>query len=174
MILGHGDIARAIPAHLDRPSWVWFASGVSNSAETRESEYAREAQLLGVQDREAHLIYFSSLCVFYSNNRYARHKGAMEDLVRNWFDAYTIIRLGTITWGRNPHLLINHLHAQHAAGLELDIQPVQRYVVDLAEFQNHLALLPEWSCEYNITGRRMTVQQIVDEYVVYRGVPAWK
>jgi hypothetical protein len=165
VIVGNGDIAKAISAHLNWPDWVWFASGVSNSQETGDAAYKREYDLLVEQPRDKHLVYFSSLSVLYSEGRYASHKRAMELSVKYIFSDYTIIRLGNITWGQNPHTLINHLRARHAAGLPLDVQPVYRYVVDLPEFQHWLALVPEWSCELNIPGRRLTVRQIVDEFV---------
>ena len=105
MIIGNGDIASAIK---DRKDLLFFASGVSNSRETRESEYRREIDLLLKQDKNSHIVYFSSLCVFYSNSRYAQHKRYMEKLVKG-FRKWTIIRLGNITWGTNPHTLINFL-----------------------------------------------------------------
>jgi hypothetical protein len=164
-VIGRGDIAAAI---VDRPDLTFFAAGVSNSAETRESEFEREENLLfSVSDR-AHIVYFSSLCVFYADTRYARHKRFMEKLVKRGFDCHTIIRLGTITWGRNPNLLINHLRLRREQGLPLEIQDVTRYVCDLAEFQHWLGLIPPWPCELNITGRRMTVSEIVEEFVYDR------
>ncbi len=161
-IIGHGDIASAL---IDRPDRLYFAAGVSNSGETRLSEYQRELKLLAAQPEDAHLIYFSSLCVFYSETRYAKHKRQAERIVRDLWPRYTILRLGNITWGTNPHTLINFLRARHAAGLPLDIQLAYRYVVDRDEFRHWLGLIPDWPCEMNVPGRRMTVQQIVDEFV---------
>jgi nucleoside-diphosphate-sugar epimerase len=173
MIIGHGDIASAI---VDRPEFLYFAAGVSNSAETRESEYQREINLLMAQPRRTHLVYFSSLAVFYSDSRYANHKALMENYVeQEWghygeFEAaYTIIRLGNITWGRNPHTLINHLRARHAAGFPLEIQDTQRVVHTLDDFHWTLANVPSWSCEMHAPGRLLTVRQIVDRYVAPLG-----
>ena len=162
MIIGHGDIASVLP---DRDGFIFFASGVSNSQETRESEYDREDALLKKQDSSQHLVYFSSLCVFYARTRYAEHKRYMEQMVRQRFAHYAILRLGNITWGVNPHTIINHLREQRRSGQILNIQDTYRYVVDLGEFLHWVNLIPPWSCEMNITGRRMTVRQIVDELV---------
>src|SRR3990167_10764545 len=104
MIVGNGDIASALK---DRPGFIWFASGVSNSQETRESEYEREIELLSLQDMGEHLVYFSSLSLFYGNSRYVDHKWQMEALTKAWFPKHTIIRLGNIVWGDNPYTLIN-------------------------------------------------------------------
>jgi hypothetical protein len=161
-ILGHGDIASVIP---DRADLTFFASGVSNSSEQRESEYLREVTLLRKQDRKAHLVYFSSLCVFYGSNRYAQHKRQMEFIVADEFRLHTIVRLGATTWGTNPNLLINHLRFRRAAGLPLEVQDVYRVVHTLADFHYALSLIPTWSCELPVPGRLMKVADIVREYV---------
>lgn len=172
-VIGHGDIAGAIPADL-HPDWTWFASGVSNSQVEDGAELMRELRLLQRQPRDAHLVYFSSLCVFYADTVYSHHKRYMEGAVKNFFSHYTIVRLGNILWGSNPHTLVNHLRARHAAGLPLDVQPVQRVVHTLADFQWTLAQIPDWSCEMAAPGRLLTVEQIVREFVTwdYVGVSA--
>lgn len=161
MIVGHGDLASALT---DRSDLIYFASGVSNSSETRESEYQREIALLYKQDRSMHLVYFSSLCVFYSDSRYARHKRTVESIVKSIFHPYTIVRVGNITWGNNPHTLINFIRNQIRRGEMPNIQDVYRYIVDLDEFRYWINQIPPWSCEMNITGRRMKVKEIVKEY----------
>jgi hypothetical protein len=158
MVIGTGDIASVLP---DRYDLLFFASGVSNSQETKESEYKRELKLLLKQPRNAHIVYFSSLAVFYSDTRYTQHKRAMESLIANVFENYTIIRLGNITWGTNPHTLINYLKAHPKA----KIRDEYRYICDKEEFLHWINLIPSVSCEMNIPGRRLKVQQIKEEYV---------
>src|SRR3990167_5131076 len=167
VIIGHGDIASVLP---DRPDLLFFASGVSNSSETRESEFLREIRLLRSYPNE-HLVYFSSLCVFYSDTTYTKHKWVMETLIRKQWRRYTILRLGNITWGANPHTLINFLRARRAAGLPLEIQDTWRYIVDQDEFLHWVNMIPLWPCEMNIPGRRMKIADIVREYVI--GEPAY-
>ena len=161
MIIGNGDIASAIK---DRKDLLFFASGVSNSRETRESEYRREINLLRKQNRNSHIVYFSSLCVYYSNTRYARHKRCMERLVKG-FRTWTIIRIGNIDWGTNPYTLINYLKNRKKKGQKLHIENVYRYVINREEFDYWINLIRPWSCEMNIPGRRMKVSEIVQEYV---------
>lgn len=162
MIIGNGDIASVLQ---DRDGLVFFASGVSNSKERRQSIYKREIDLLLKQDKSRHLVYFSSLCIFYSKTRYARHKKEMEELVKKNFYRYTIIRLGNISWGRNPHTLINYLRARVEKGKPLEVKNTFRYLIDKEEFLHWLNLIPQWSCEMNITGKRLKVEQIVKKYV---------
>lgn len=157
MIVGHGDIASVI---VDTGK-LFFASGVSNSAETRKEEFDREVRLLMDQDPEEHLVYFSSLSVFYSDTPYANHKRNMEGFVQAR-KSYTIVRLGNITWGTNPRTLLNVLRTKILHKDPYEVQPVYRYVVSQDEFQHWMALIPWWNCEMNIPGERLLVQQIVD------------
>lgn len=169
MIIGNGDIAQALkllPKKTGRRNWIYFASGVSNSKEIRESEYQREKALLSKQNKLSHLVYFGSLALFYNpETRYAHHKKEMEELVKKHFKNYTIVRLGNITWGKNPHTLINYFRNQKKTGQKLKILDTYRYLVDKKEFLHWIAMIPEWNCEMNITGTKMKVSEIVKIFV---------
>jgi nucleoside-diphosphate-sugar epimerase len=160
-IIGHGDIASVLT---DREDRIFFASGVSNSQETRESAYLREKTLLLAQEKIRHLVYFSSLSIFYSDTRYAQHKLEMETLVKANFPRYAIIRLGNITWGTNPHTIINSFRARIQKHEPLTIRDAYRYVVDKNEFLYWVSMIPPWSCEISITGQRLSIAQIVEKY----------
>lgn len=161
MIIGKGDIAKVLK---DKKGFLYFASGVSNSGETRESEYKREKDLLLKQNKKLHVVYFSSLAVFCLQNRYVRHKIEMEELIKKNFKHYTIMRLGNITWGKNPNTLINFLRNRIKKKLKLEIQPVYRYIIDKKEFLHWIDLIPEWNSEMNITGERLLVKDVVKKY----------
>lgn len=156
-IIGDGDIASVLP---DMSKLLFFASGVSNSQCEDESEYRREIDLLTQQNRIYHIVYFSSLAVFYSDTRYAQHKRDMEDIVKSNFPRYTIIRLGNILWGDNPHTLINYLKAHPKA----KIRDEYRYVCSREEFLHWIFLIPPWNAEMNITGERLKVKEIKEKY----------
>lgn len=164
MIVGNGDIASVLKKIDNRLDRVYFASGVSNSQEDREEEYKREVSLLAKQDQSKHLVYFSSLAIFYGDTRYVRHKRIMERIIKEAFPLYTIIRLGNITWGNNPHTLINYFRHKIKKGEPFEIRDEYRYIVDKDEFLHWIGLIPNFSCEMNITGRRMKVAEIVKEY----------
>lgn len=157
-IIGNGDIASCLPKDTDK---LFFAAGVSNSGETDEAEYKRELNLLMEQPRSSHLVYFSSLSIFYSKTRYARHKRWMEMMIKKHFPKYCIIRVGNIDWGTNPHTLINYLRSHPDA----EIRDEWRYIINKAELLYWVGLIPDWSVELNIPGRRLKVQQIKEEYV---------
>lgn len=158
MIIGDGDLASAIP---DKENLLFFASGVSNSGETRETEYQREIDLLLEQPRASHIVYFSSLGVFDRTARYFHHKRDMEIMVKANFPQNTIVRLGNIDWGDNPHTLINYLRAHPNAELKNEY----RYVCDKDEFQYWVSKIPDFNCEISIIGKRMKVKEIYEKYV---------
>lgn len=168
MIVGNGDIARAIkavPLLANREGFIFFASGVSNSGEKRESEYNREKDLLLSQDTSLHIVYFGTLAIFYNpNTRYTKHKKDMEDLVRKHFTRYTIVRLGNITWGKNPHTLINYFRNAKKLGKKIEVWDTYRYLTSKAEFLHWMSLIPDWNAEMNITGKRLKVIEILKKY----------
>jgi nucleoside-diphosphate-sugar epimerase len=165
-IVGNGDIASVLP---NQDRLLFFASGVSNSQETKESEYRRELDLLMSQvgadkDGGRRLVYFSSLSIFYKESRYTEHKRLMEDAVKDLFPKHTIIRIGNITWGTNPNTVINYFRGRLERGEPVEIRDEYRYVVDKAEFLHWISLIPDFNCEMNITGKRMKVVDIVEQY----------
>lgn len=162
MIVGHGDIGSVL---IDREDRLYFASGVSNSRETSRAEYEREKKLLLEQDKYRHIVYFSSLSIFYTDTLYSQHKLRMEKLIKKTFKHYTIVRLGNITWGVNPHTIINFFRNQKAKGEPLDIGNTYRYIIEQDEFLHWINLIPDWNCEMNLTGQRLTIKQIVEKYV---------
>lgn len=164
-IIGDGDLAQTLK-EVDREDIIFFASGVSNSLETRDSEFSREKDLLFTfaDEKEKRIVYFSTLSIFYKNSPYTKHKKRMERYVKMW-PKYVIIRLGNIAWGKNPNTLINYLKDQKAKNQKLDIQDTNRYIVEKDEFLNWIKSIPDFNCELNITGQKMTVQEIVNKYV---------
>lgn len=161
MIVGHGAIAKAIT---DRDDRIYFASGVANSLEMRNEEYLREWNLLAEQDTKKHLVYFSSLCVFTQDTRYARHKLEMEREVKRRFPRYTIMRLGNIEWAENPNQLIPFLKRKLKKREYFTIIDDYRHILSREDFDYWINHIPDWNCEMNVTGWRMKVAEIVGRY----------
>lgn len=135
MVIGAGDIAKTlIDERLDRPDVTFFASGVSNSKETEDHNFRREVNKLHRIPCYCHVVYFSSLCIYYSDSIYADHKRAMEHRIKVEYKSNTIIRLGNITWGSNPHTIINYFKAEHAAGRTPLLQDAYRHIITREEF----------------------------------------
>jgi hypothetical protein len=159
VIVGTGDIARVLPI---RDDLLFFASGVSDSQCTDEHKYDREVRLLLSQDERAHIVYFSSLAIFFTDTRYTQHKKYMEALIHENFSNWTILRIGNIDWGYNPHTLINYLRAHP----EAKVRDEYRYIVDKDELLYWVDAIPPWNCEMNIVGKRMKVKKIKEKYCV--------
>ena len=156
-IVGDGDVASILP---DRKDLLFFASGVSNSQCQDEAEYQREVDLLRSQPKNKHIVYFSSLAVFNAHTRYTAHKRYIEGIIKVMFPQYTIMRIGNISWGTNPHTLINYLKAHP----EAEIKDEWRFICDEDELLFWINRIPYWSCEMNVVGERMKVQQIKELY----------
>lgn len=162
MIIGNGDIAKSIKHYnLDRPLVTFFASGVSNSKEDKEGEYEHEKDLLFKQPRELHLVYFSSLCIYYSQTRYAMHKLEMEHHVKGSFPSYTIVRLGNITWGNNKNTIINFFKWEHYNLRIPNLNDEYRFLINGEQFNYWIRNIPfGMKNEMNITGEMVHVKEI--------------
>lgn len=160
MVIGSGDVAKAI---VDRDEFTFFASGVSNSLETKPSEFKRERDLLMATHRNNTLVYFSTLSIYHKDTPYTAHKRAMEALIRKTFPNYIIIRLGNILWGSNPHTFINFFKKQLKAGRKIRTTNDIKYLLTKQEFQYHLSnLKPYTKMTLNIMGTPMKPQQVLN------------
>lgn len=171
MIIGHGDIAQAL---FDRQGAILFASGVSNSQETSECSFARERQLLTLfQNSNESLFYFSTLSINFVDTPYTRHKIYMEVLVRRLFKNYNIIRIGNITFGKNPNTFINYFQHCIENNLPYTVRDEYKYLVDQRELcllTDNLPLTGKHSI--SVTGRIVKVQDVVDQLIERYGQKA--
>ena len=161
MIIGNGTIASVLPV---REDLLFFASGVSNSQETDEKQYQREVNLLLEQDKNKHVVYFSTLALFYNSTRYTQHKKYMEELIKKNFKHYTIMRLGSPTWGNNPNHLISFFRNKIKNKEPFQIWDTERYILEKEEFLHWINKIPLWNCEINVPGIRMKIKDIVKKY----------
>lgn len=136
MVIGNGDIAKTLKEEsLDRDDVIFFASGVSNSKEISRAAFMREYELLAEHSKcGLHLVYFSSLSMYYSNSDYAAHKRSMEYEIQRLFNTFSIFRIGNISWGSNPNTIINHFVLEHAAGRTPELKDVYRHIITRKEF----------------------------------------
>jgi hypothetical protein len=156
MIVGTGDLAHALT---DREDLTLFASGISNRKDFGVEDIWREEELIQLQ--KGHLVYFSTLSIFYHHTLYTKHKLNMERLVKST-DNFTIVRIGNITWGDNPNTLINFLRHKIQNNLPFEVQDVYRYLIDKEELNHWVGLIkPYMSTEMNVPGRRLKVSEIV-------------
>lgn len=138
MIVGKGLLARAFASNFGANTGVIiFASGVSNSLETRESEFEREHTLLRqMLDCDARrFVYFSSCGVVTAEAEltpYMRHKRRMESLVLSKSHGL-VFRLPQVV-GRtdNSHTLTNFLRDHITSGEHFTVWAhAERNLIDI-------------------------------------------
>ena len=115
MIIGNGLIASLFKEN-DLKNVMFFASGVSNSMETRKEEFLREENLIHKtisENPDTIFVYFSTCSIYDSSKTgsdYVLHKLKMEQIVKNSCTDYLILRVSNAVGnGGNPNLLMNYL-----------------------------------------------------------------
>ena len=139
MVVGDGMMARAFSAYAADAGVIIFASGVSDSTETRESAFARERDLLQ-RTRARHpdelLVYFGTCSVEDPDRRdtpYVRHKLEMESLLRASPGSWLVLRLPlAIGPSHRGNTLANFLHDRIVHGRSFEVWTrATRYPVDV-------------------------------------------
>lgn len=115
MIIGRGLLA-SLFIESDRNDTVFFASGVSNSLETRLEEFMREENLIikTISENPGKIFIYFSTCSIYDSSKtgsdYVLHKLKMEQIIKKSCDKYLILRVSNaVGKGGNPNLLMNYL-----------------------------------------------------------------
>lgn len=145
MIIGKGLIAQSLE-HIDTENHLFFASGVSNSLETRSSEFDREFSLLKESIEkypQRRLVYFSTLSINDQSKQespYVLHKLKLEEYIRNNTSSHLILRIGNIVGnGGNPNTLFNFLKTQISQGKTFTIhQHARRLLLDIDDVSKFL------------------------------------
>lgn len=124
MIIGKGLLARGFAekfAH--RTDITVFASGVSNSQETRAEEFFRERNALAeALDSSSRLVYFGSCGAGgIEDTPYMQHKRSMEALVLSIGDSL-VLRLPQVVGPTdNPNTLTNFLYSSIRDGKPFNV-----------------------------------------------------
>lgn len=138
MIVGKGLLAQAFQPHFGtNPDIVIFASGVSNSMETRPEQFERERALLlqSLSGGRNRLVYFSSCGVTAAEselNIYMRHKRLMESLVMSTPGGLVLRLPQVVGKTENPHTLTNFLRNHIISGEHFTVWAhAERNLVDI-------------------------------------------
>lgn len=115
MVIGNGMIAKKFSRFAADAGRLVFASGVSNSSNTNEAEFKREADLL-LQEMshspDATLIYFSTCSIYdpsLQQSAYVLHKIQMEELIKAIAKTHIIFRVSNpVGFTGNVHTLLNY------------------------------------------------------------------
>jgi len=127
MIIGSGLVATSLTP-IDSSDKVFFASGVSNSTETRISAFSREQELLEQtlkQYRNKLFIYFSTCSIYddsVNQRPYIHHKLKMEKLIQTSGVRFLIFRLSNLVGrGGNPNTIMNYFVSHIKQEEEFDL-----------------------------------------------------
>lgn len=138
MIVGKGLLARAFEPHFGNSrDVVIFASGVSNSLETRPSEFAREELLLRelLGSSTGRFVYFGSCGAKADESEltaYMRHKLAMESLVLSVPHGLVLRLPQVVSRASNPHTLTNFLRDRIVTGEHFTVwSRAERNLIDI-------------------------------------------
>lgn len=145
MIIGNGLIANAF-RDADREDVVFFASGVSNSLETKAENFLREENLVKetIQKFTDKLFVYFSTCSIYDSSKnespYVNHKLNMEHLIATNCPHYIIARVSNAVGnGGNPNLLMNYIHRSIQNGDKITIHKnAKRNLIDVEDLKNIL------------------------------------
>lgn len=126
MIVGTGMIANTFLNQPINCDTIIFASGVSNSSETRQSEFDREFNLLKkFIEKQKHLIYFSTISIYDSSLKetlYIKHKNKIEEYIKSNSCSYNIFRLPIVVGNtNNNYTLIKFLYQKIINGETIDV-----------------------------------------------------
>lgn len=148
MIVGNGLVAKAFfRDYADDEEVVIFASGVSNSKESRDEAFLREKQLLmNALTANKFMVYFSTCSVDdpeLFNSPYVIHKKKMESLVREGTQRHAIFRLPQVVGNtHNPNTLTNYLYQKIVSGSAFQVwRYAKRNLIDIdaiASISNYL------------------------------------
>jgi len=116
MIIGNGLIASALR---DREDTVFFASGVSDSRESRDSEFKREEKLLlDSLDNNRVFVYFGAIG---GSELYLKHKERMKNIVTS-VEKHIILNLSQVVGrGGNNNNLFNAFRRSLLEGEEITV-----------------------------------------------------
>lgn len=173
MVVGDGMMAKAFSVFAPRNDVVVFASGVSDSTETRQAAFEREGALLA-RTRAAHpdalVLYFGTCSVADPDRRdtpYVRHKLAMEALLAAARGPWMVLRLPlAIGPGHRGNTLAKYLYERIVRGEPFEVwSRSMRYPIDVADVvaiaERLVADRASWNRPINVALRRFAVLDFV-------------
>lgn len=169
MIIGNGLLAKSL-TDADRDDVIFFCSGVSNSLETNPLAFAREAELIGMQDAKQLLVYFSTISIFNpakQNSPYTQHKKAMEQLVSTQFANHIIVRLPNVVGqgGNGSNLLPYFLHGIAENKPVIIFENTRRELMEASVLPNIVNTLLEMGFRGSINAGFSHTPMVLDIYL---------
>ena len=135
-VIGNGLLARNMANLKTERDCLIIGAGVSNSSETRITEFQREIDLVTAaigQHRDLRVVYFSTCSVSQAvRTPYIAHKCAMEKMVSSLASESCIYRLPQVVGVVNNSTLISYIVSSILQNKTLQIQlNAQRRLIDI-------------------------------------------
>ena len=115
MVVGNGMIANTFKSYSTDENIIIFASGVSNSKDTKQENYIREFNLLQqtIHNYTGKTIVYFSTCSIEDKDLalspYVIHKKKIEEFIRNNTENYYLFRVSNLAGvSNNPYTLLNY------------------------------------------------------------------
>lgn len=184
MVIGNGLMAKTFSDYNNRNDIIVFASGVSNSTETRSSEFKREYNLvIDVLKRypEFKFVYFSTCSIedkSVEERPYVRHKLKLEDYIASHSNDYLIFRISNVVGARgNVNTLMNYLVDCVKNSTEISLwKYAERNLIDVDDVKfivDDIIASKLENSVINIASRNsLSVVNIVEEIESFLGVDA--
>ena len=116
MVVGTGLLATIFKAYKTSDEVLIFASGVSNSKETKQEAFYREIDLLKTTIAsypKAKIVYFSTVSITdpsVNQSAYVQHKLTIEKYIKATAEQYLILRVSNVVGAKgNPNTIMNFL-----------------------------------------------------------------
>lgn len=173
-VVGRGLLAQAFTAAQLDESFLIFASGVSNSTETRESEFLREKELLlnELKSNSERIVIYFSTCSVYQQPKvaYAKHKLEMEELIARESKKYHIYRLPQVVGVVNNTTIISYFVKAALAGVRVQIKrDAKRYLIGIDDVARLVEKLSATKERESFTANLAT-SHAVDVLSIYKKV----
>lgn len=143
MVVGTGLLAKAFFEYENNDDIIIFASGVSNSKETSQEQFDREANLLNSYLEKygnfKYFVYFSTCSIFdtyFERSAYTIHKLNMEQIIINKAKKYNIFRLPQVLGQNNKNQLIGFLYHAIKNDIHFDLYDIERNIIDVDDVFN--------------------------------------
>jgi nucleoside-diphosphate-sugar epimerase len=141
MVIGNGLIAKSFHSYKTKDDFLIFASGVSDSKNSKENEFKKEHDLLkeAIQNNsQKKIIYFSTCSVTDTELKetlYVKHKINMENLIRKTSSQYHIFRLSNLAgFSNNPNTILNFFYFHIVEGKHFDLwKNSERNIIDVED-----------------------------------------
>ena len=139
MVTGNGMIAKRFSRFAEDAGRLVFASGVSNSSNTDEEAFKKEAGLLLDEISKypgATVVYFSTCSIYdpsLQQSAYVLHKLKMEELIKSVASSFIIFRVSNpIGFTGNVHTLLNYFIEHLLSNTKFTVwQYASRNLIDL-------------------------------------------